>query len=272
MFEEQMAGCSAGSQFLPASGFDPGKFDLEKFLSHAGQPDREQELKDAARIQQGLMAVTMPLLPFATVAGMNLPCAEIGGDFFIALNAGESIVMAVADVSGKGIAAAVMASTLQGMMHEGLLYNVPLARIARDANEFFAAKDLGAKYATCVIVRVDPDGQLEYVNCGHIPPLVVRTGIVTPLSQSCLPIGMFQNADFSSASYRLRPDDRLVLVTDGVTDAEGPAGSFFGYDRLKQSAARDISPEGIYGSVQLFCGDRPLSDDCTIIGLHYKGL
>lgn len=232
MFEEQMAGCIAGSQFLPASGFDPGKFDLEKFLSHAGQPDREQELKDAARIQQGLMAVTMPLLPFASVAGMNLPCAEIGGDFFIALNAGESIVMAVADVSGKGIAAAVMASTLQGMMHEGLLYNVPLARIARDANEFFAAKDLGAKYATCVIVRVDPDGQLEYVNCGHIPPLVVRTGIVTPLSQSCLPIGMFQNADFQQRE--LSPAARRSLGSRNRwrDRCRRPGGQFF---RLRQT-------------------------------------
>jgi serine phosphatase RsbU (regulator of sigma subunit) len=86
-----------------------------------------------------------------------------------------------------------------------------------------------------------------------------------------LPIGLFPAADFRIAKYRLLPEDRIVLVTDGVTEAEGPAGNFFGYERLKQSAARGNSPEEIFTTVQLFCADRPLSDDCTIMGLHYKG-
>lgn len=271
MFEEQMMSIFGG-QPIPVAALDVRRFySSGEFLQHAAEADQQEELKAAARIQRGLMAVTMPRLPFATVTGMNLPCAEIGGDFFTACHAGDSIVIAIADVSGKGIAAAVMASALQGMMHEGLLYNVPLARIARDANEFFAARDLGTKYATCVIVRVEPDGNLEYLNSGHIPPLVIREGNVTSLVESNLPIGLFPNADFRSAKYRLLPQDRIVLVTDGVTEAEGPAGDCFGYERLKQFAARGISPEEIFSSVRLFCWDRPLSDDCTIIGLHYKG-
>jgi serine phosphatase RsbU (regulator of sigma subunit) len=105
--------------------------------THDAQTDHKEELAAAARIQQGLMAVTTFQPPFAEAMGRNQPCKEIGGDFFSVLTVGDSVVAAIADVSGKGVAAAVMASLLQGMIHEGLLSNVPLPEIARNANEFF---------------------------------------------------------------------------------------------------------------------------------------
>src|SRR3984957_12259152 len=88
--------------------------------------DHQEELAAAARIQQGLMAVTTFQPPFAEAMGRNQPCKEIGGDFFSVLTVRDSLVAAIADVSGKGVPAAVMASLLQGMVHEGLLSNVPL--------------------------------------------------------------------------------------------------------------------------------------------------
>jgi serine phosphatase RsbU (regulator of sigma subunit) len=272
MLGELMSDCIAGGLASPSPSLNAQSLHTGgDFPRQTDITDRQEEMQAAAQIQQGLMAVTLPRLPFAVVSGMSLPCTEIGGDFFTALNVEHSVVIAIADVSGKGIAAAVMASALQGMMHEGLLYNVPVEKIAKDANDFFAARDLGAKYATCAILRVEPDGTLEYLNCGHIPPLVVRGRNVLALSESNLPIGLFQNVDFRSAKFQLLPEDRIVLVTDGVTDAEGAAGAFFGYDRLKLCVAQGASPDEIYSAVQLFCGDRPLSDDCTIMGLHYKG-
>jgi serine phosphatase RsbU (regulator of sigma subunit) len=137
-----------------------------------GRKDQESELEAAARIQQGLMAVTTPQPSFAVVSGRNQPCAAIGGDFFSVVAIEDGLVVAIADVSGKGIAAAVMASLLQGMIHQGVLSGVPLPEIARSANEFFCVRDLSAKYATFVIACVRSTGGLEYVNCGHVPPLI----------------------------------------------------------------------------------------------------
>src|SRR3984885_3170561 len=235
--------------------------------------DHQEELAAAARIQQGLMAVTALQPPFAEALGKSQPCREIGGDFFSVLTVGDSVVAAIADVSGKGVAAAVMASLLQGMIHEGLLSNVPLPEIARNANEFFCVRDLGAKYATLVIVCVKPDGQGEYLNCGQIPPLVARAGgEVTRLRESNLPVGLMRNAKYRPTGFRLNCGDRLILVTDGVTEAESPEGDFFGEERLEQFVSLGMSLDQIFTSVCLFQDGRPLSDDCTLVGLDYVGL
>jgi serine phosphatase RsbU (regulator of sigma subunit) len=234
--------------------------------------DHQEELAAAARIQQGLMAVTALQPPFAEALGKSQPCREIGGDFFSVLTVGDSVVAAIADVSGKGVAAAVMASLLQGMIHEGLLSNVPLPEIARSANEFFCVRDLGSKYATLVIVCVKPDGQGVYLNCGHIPPLVARAGgEVTRLRESNLPVGLMRNAEYRRSGFRLNCGDRLILVTDGVTEAESPEGDFFGEERLEAFVSLGMSLDQIFTSVCLFQNGRPLSDDCTLVGLDYVG-
>jgi FixJ family two-component response regulator len=240
--------------------------------SQPGRSELQTELESAARIQQGLMAVKNPQPSFAVVTGKNLPCAEIGGDFFTAFPVDDCLVFAIADVSGKGIAAAVMASLLQGMIHEGLRMRVRLPEIGRNVNEFFCMRDLGSKYATCVIVCVQPNGYLEYLNCGHVPPLVVRAGgRVVRLSESNLPVGLMPNAVYQSAGFHLRRADRIMVVTDGVTEAENTDGDFFGDQRLEAFAATGMTVEDIFNSVRTFCADRLLTDDCTVIGLEYLG-
>ncbi len=268
-----------------ASEFLTKPFDDEELLGairqafdqdHASrqrQRDQQKELAAAARIQQGLMSVTAPQLPFAIAMGKNRPCKEIGGDFFSIVTQGDFLVAAIADVSGKGIAAAVMASLLQGIIHEGLLSKVPLPEIAHSTNEFFCLRDLGSKYATFVIVCLRPDGQGEYINCGHIPPLIAnQAGDVQRLRESNLPVGLLLNAEYQCARFQLEPGDRLVLVTDGVTEAESPEGDFFGDQRLEEFASLGMSVEQIFTAVCLFLDGGPLSDDCTLVGLDYAGL
>jgi sigma-B regulation protein RsbU (phosphoserine phosphatase) len=119
---------------------------------------------------------------------------------------------------------------------------------------------------------VQSNGEMEYTNCGHIPPLVVSAGgAVTRLRESDLPVGLLPNVEYKSAGFQLSPGDRIILVTDGVTDAEGPTGEFFGDERLEMSAVLGMRPEQIFDSVRLFCADRPLNDDCTVVGLDYIG-
>jgi FixJ family two-component response regulator len=234
--------------------------------------ERERELRAAANIQQGLMALTIPQLPFVALTGKNLSCTEIGGDFFMAVAVEETLVAVIADVSGKGISAAVMASLLQGMIHEDLLARVSLPGIARNVNEFFCQRDLGSKYATFVIVCVPPNGEMEYLNCAHVPPLVVSAqNGVRRLRESNVPVGLLPNVSYQSAKFHLSTGDRIILVTDGVTEAEGPAGDFYGDERLEESAARGMTAGQIFTSVRQFCADHPMSDDCTVLGLDYLG-
>src|SRR5437588_1685786 len=231
----------------------------------------QQELAIAASIQQRLMAVTIPEVPFARLSGRNLSCKEIGGDFFDAVNTEDGLTVVLADVSGKGVSAALLASTLQGMIYSQLIARMPLTEIVAAVNRFFTHKHIGEKYATVIIARIRSDGELEYVNCGHVPPLLVCNHEVIRPSHGNLPVGLLADATYESDRCSLHPGDRLVLVTDGVTEAENAKGDFYDNEPLGAVSAKDPSLEDIFASVSAFCGGTPLGDDCTVVELVYTG-
>ncbi len=231
----------------------------------------QQELSIAAGIQQRLMAVTIPEVPFARLAGRNLSCKEIGGDFFDAVNTEDGLAIVLADVSGKGVSAALLASTLQGMIYSQLTARMPLVEIVTAVNRFFTHKHIGEKYATVIVARIHPDGELEYVNCGHVPPLLVSNSTVNRPTHGNLPVGLLKDATYESDRCRMKPGDRLVLVTDGVTEAENARGDFFEDSRLEIVAAKSHNLEDIFTAVADFCSGTPLSDDCTVVDLLYTG-
>ena len=178
--------------------------------------------------------------------------------------------MVLADVSGKGVSAAVLASTLQGMIYSQLAAGMPLTEIVTFVNRFFTHKHIGEKYATVIMARIQPDGDLEYVNCGHVPPLIVSNGQVQRPEQGNLPVGLLPDAEYTSARLQLKAGDRLVLVTDGVTEAENARGEFFEDSRL-ETAAKSGTMEDIFAAISNFCGGTALSDDCTVVELIYTG-
>ncbi|HTZ97495.1 MAG TPA: SpoIIE family protein phosphatase [Terriglobales bacterium] len=230
----------------------------------------QQELSIAASIQQRLMAVTIPEVPFARLGGRNLSCKEIGGDFFDAVNTKDGLAVVLADVSGKGVSAALLASTLQGMIYSQLAAGMPLVEIVSGVNRFFTHKHIGEKYATVILARVRSDGELEYVNCGHVPPLIVSGGEVERPSHGNLPVGLLPDAEYGSAKVQLKAGDRLILVTDGVTEAENARAEFFEDSRL-ELAARSGGLDDIFSAISKFCAGNPLSDDCTVVELSYTG-
>src|SRR5205809_4993645 len=231
----------------------------------------QQELAIAASIQQRLMAVTIPEVPFARLSGRNLSCKEIGGDFFDAVNTEDGLAVVLADVSGKGVSAALLANTLQGMIYAQLTAGMPLIEIVTAANRFFTHKHIGEKYATLIMARIRRDGELEYVNCGHVPPLLVCNHEVIRPPHGNLPVGLLADATYESDHCSLHAGDRLILVTDGVTEAETARGAFFEDSRLEAVAAKSTSLEDIFSAVANFCGGTPLSDDCTVVELVYSG-
>ena len=231
----------------------------------------QQELSIAASIQQRLMAVTIPDVPFAKMRGRNLSCKEIGGDFFDVVNTEDGLAVVLADVSGKGVSAALLASTLQGMVYSHLSARMPLPNIMAAVNRFFTQKHLGEKYATVIIVRITKAGELEYVNCGHVPPLLVSGKSVSRPEHGNLPVGLLADAVYEGARIQLKPGDRFILVTDGVTEAENAEGEFFDNERLEAVAAKSPTLEDIFAAVNDFCCGAPLGDDCTVVELIYTG-
>ncbi|MGI9101739.1 MAG: SpoIIE family protein phosphatase [Terriglobales bacterium] len=231
----------------------------------------QQELAIAGTIQQRLMTVTIPDVPFAAIRATNLACKDVGGDFFDVVTTDQGLNVLVADVSGKGITAALLASILQGMIYAQLVANMPLAEIVTTANTFLCRKVMGQKYATLLLCRLKPDGELEYVNCGHVPPVLIAGGTAIRPKDCNLPVGLLAAAEFESATLKLPPGGRFVMVTDGVTEAEDATGEFFGDSRLEQAANSDHPFDSIFAGVKSFCGETPLNDDCTILELAYKG-
>src|SRR5437667_1155222 len=216
------------------------------------------------------MQVRIPEVPFARLHPRNLSCKEIGGDFFDAVNTKEGLAVVLADVSGKGVSAALLASTLQGMIYSHLSAGMPLLDVVRAVNRFFTDKLVGEKYATVLLVRLRRDGDLEYVNCGHVPPVLVCAGEVMRPPHGNVPVGLLSDATFESARCQLNSGDRFILVTDGVTEAENAMGEFFEDFRLEAAAVKTPTMEAIFGAVSQFCSGTPLSDDCTVVELMYS--
>ena len=229
----------------------------------------QQEMAIAAEIQQRLMTVTVPEVPYARVEAVSYPCKDIGGDFFDLVHTEKGLSLVVADVSGKGVSAAVVASTLQGMLYSHLAEDFALPEMIAAVNRFLFEKIGGQKYATLVIARLYPDGQLELINCGHVPPILVSGQTVTRVEHGNLPVGLIPGAKYTAVTHKLNPGDRLVVVTDGVTEAEDATGEFFGSDRLEKCCSAGFL--GIEQAVTKFRGDTPLSDDCTMTEMTYRG-
>ena len=228
-----------------------------------------QEMAIAAEIQQRLMTVTVPDVPFAKVNAASYACKDIGGDFFDLVHTRKGLSLIVADVSGKGVSAAVVASILQGMLYSHLSEDAELSEMVATVNRFLFEKIGGQKYATLVVARMGPNGELELMNCGHVPPIIVSGDTITKLEDGNLPVGLIPGAQFTSTRHQLKPGDQIVVVTDGVTEAEDAGGEFFGFDRLEKCCPGGF--EGIVNAVNEFRGNTPLSDDCTMTELLYRG-
>jgi serine phosphatase RsbU (regulator of sigma subunit) len=226
-----------------------------------------EELAIAAQIHAGLMSVALPQAPFAAVEAKTVPCREIGGDFYDAVLIGDSLAVVIADVSGKGVPASIVAATLQGIIHAQMLANQDLTEIAAVLNRFLCTRSVG-KYATAVLMKLYANGELEWVNCGHVYPLLVTGSAVRRLEENNLMVGLIAEATYSAARARLTTGDRILLSTDGIMEAENAAEEQFG-DAHFLACAEAGTIDDILNRVREFQDGRPLQDDCTILQLRY---
>jgi phosphoserine phosphatase RsbU/P len=230
----------------------------------------EQEMAIAGSIQQQLLAVTIPNCPFAAARAGNVSCKEAGGDFYDIVATKEALYFVLADVSGKGISAALLASVLQGVTYSHFIQGRPLLETVTSANSLLCGKHLQGKYATLIAGRIDVSGHLSLINCGHLPPLRVTGDRAEFIDAGNLPVGLFPNAEFQLYETDLKPNERIVIVSDGVTEAENIEGEFFGDERLLDVVKRG-TVDLIFSSVKTHCGGLQFNDDCSVLDVSYLG-
>jgi sigma-B regulation protein RsbU (phosphoserine phosphatase) len=180
-------------------------------LAEAEQKARaaREELTIAARIHSGLMSIKLPALPYAVLHARSVPCLAIGGDFYDAVVLDDCVCVTLVDVSGKGVSAAIVAATLQGIIHAQLLARQGLAEISTHINQFLCTRNVG-KYATMVILKLYPSGKVEYINCGHLLPLAIWGKEIRRLEATNMIVGLIGAAKYTAAEDALRPGERRV--------------------------------------------------------------
>lgn len=231
----------------------------------------EQEMSIAGSIQQQLLAVTIPNCPFAAVKAGNVSCKQVGGDFYDIVARPEALYFVLADVSGKGISAALLASVLQGVTYSHFIQGRPLLETVTSANQLLCGKHLEGKYATLVAGRLSVSGELTLINCGHLPPLRVSgNDCATFIDAANLPVGLFPQAEYQIFTTQLAAGERIVIVSDGVTEAENDQGEFFGDERLV-GVVKTGTVDQIFTSIKQYCGGLQFSDDCSVLDVTYLG-
>jgi serine phosphatase RsbU (regulator of sigma subunit) len=238
----------------------------------------EEELDVARRIQQSLMPRHLPSEGWFVVCGSSEPSHHVGGDYFDVVAIGpDTWSLVVADVSGKGVSSALLASFLQGVfLSASCTTNIPevLSRI----NTFLSDRAEHGKYATMFYSKLDSSGLLTYANAGHCAPLLVRkTGQIEKLDANSMPVGLIAGTSFPLDHRDLAPGDRIVLYSDGITEAQNERGHLFGRRRLREAVQRagDAScaelHRAIHEAVLSFTAGAEQADDLTLVVVEYKG-
>jgi phosphoserine phosphatase RsbU/P len=237
----------------------------------------EEELNLARSIQQSLLPRALPNEGWVRACGSSVASREVGGDYFDAHPVHENCWSAVvADVSGKGVSSALLASLLQGALIAASDHPNAMALRMRRLNGFLLERTCGEKYATVFQSLLYRDGKFSYVNAAHCPPLVIRAnGALSELEATGMPVGMIEGAEFTLAEEQLAPGDKLLIYSDGVTEAQNSAGDFFGKKRLRQVviayAAEGAAAmhDAVQEAVTAFTGGAAQSDDITVLVLEY---
>jgi len=238
-----------------------------------------QEMEIAKEVQARLFPQTQPVCGALDYAGLCIPAREVGGDYYDFLDLGrERLGLVVADISGKGIAAALLMANLQANLRSQYAIAVDQPQLLlRSVNQLFYENTAESAYATLFFAEYDSEILLlRYINCGHLPALLLHPDdSFERLGSTCTVLGLFQEWDCSIGECRLAPGDTLLLYTDGVTESFDNAGEEFGEGRLLDALRRhrDQSARALLRSivddVRRF-SPREQHDDITLIAAQCR--
>jgi sigma-B regulation protein RsbU (phosphoserine phosphatase) len=237
----------------------------------------QHEMRLARKIQQGLLPRQLPHSDYFQVYAVTMPTEAVGGDYYDVLPLADGRCgFALADVSGKGLPAAMMAASLQGAFGGIASWAPALTDLFAHVNNYLCERTPAEMFATVFYGVLDAQGIFEFVNAGHIPPLILRAqGGIERADSSNFPLGLFPQISFQVDCVQLQPGDLIVTTSDGVTEARDPVGGLFGDARLQivLETSTGLMPEEvcrrILASVQEFVGAAPQSDDLTVTVVRY---
>jgi phosphoserine phosphatase RsbU/P len=238
----------------------------------------EEELNVARTIQQSLLPRSLPAEGWFRAAGSSVSSHQVGGDYFDVMRAeGSCWGVVLADVSGKGVSSALLASLLQGALLTTSPDPARLVARVRCLNAYLNERTLGEKYATIFYGMLENGGRLSYINAGHCSPIQVSSdGAYSYMEATSMPVGLLEDANFQVETAQLKPGDKLVIYSDGVTEAANPQGEFFGKKRLREivvahaaagcAALRDAVLDAVTG----FIATARQADDITLLVIEYR--
>jgi hypothetical protein len=223
---------------------------LRRFIQ--AQRMKEQwrmEIEQARHVQQVLIPNTLPGVKGWAITSEYRPAREVGGDFFQILpgKIEGSVLIVVGDVTGKGLQAGMLVALIVGAIRGAVQHSSDPAKILSEVNEQLCERQEAS--ATCLILRVDPDGVVTLANAGHLAPYLNGKEIEM---QGALPLGMVPDSDFSITIFVMRHGDSLILMSDGVVEAQDSHGVLFGFDRVDELMRRQASAAEISDAAQRF--------------------
>ena len=240
----------------------------------------KRELEVATEVQQSVLPPNRSTSDTHDIQALMIPAREIGGDFYNFFSLDETTVgLVIADVSGKGIPAALFTMVTQMLLKNTAKNFMSPARCLSDVNELLAENNDACVFVTVFYGLLDlRDGTFRYCNGGHNPPRLMRSdaGIEELPTTGNVVLGVFPGHDYVDTEVRLAPGDSLFLYTDGITEAQNAQNEEFGEERLdaalaslKQAGTHDVT-NGVVEAVHRFVDGAPQSDDITCITLHFN--
>jgi serine phosphatase RsbU (regulator of sigma subunit) len=238
------------------------------------QKRSEQELVLAQETQESLLPRSLPQFENFRIHAFNAPTRYVGGDFydFLSLSSGEWVGV-LADVSGKGMSAALLSSMVLGALsmefHSGTQPHEVMTRM----NRLLCEKSLPCQFVTLFLFHLNPQGAGQFISAGHTPAYLFRsaTGEIEELGSNAGVLGLFDDASYQSRPFRLDQGDILVVYSDGLTDAENPQEEMFGEKRLL-GIIRQEAPAGsqalelsLLKAIEAFTEGMPQTDDITFV-------
>jgi serine phosphatase RsbU (regulator of sigma subunit) len=237
----------------------------------------ERELTIARQIQTTFLPTKDPEVPGFDIAGLNLPYSEVGGDYFDFISVlDDQLGIAICDVAGKGIPAAILMASFRASMLAEIRNQFTLRTVIAKVNGLLTESTDQGKFVTAFYGLLDTKNSVfTFVNAGHNPPILRRSdGSIEPLLEGGLALGILPDSRYEERPVSLRPGDILLLYTDGVSEAADASGEQFGTDRLeellaelKDRGARQIVDAVLDRVIRFVGGPGELSDDLTVVCL-----
>jgi serine phosphatase RsbU (regulator of sigma subunit) len=230
-------------------------------------------------MQEALLPAAAHRCEGLELAGVTVPCREIGGDFFDYFDVpGGGLGLALADVTGHGASAALLAAKVQGILASVASGCSGAAEAVHQLNTALTRRAVPRRFATLAYAIVHCDGRVQSCNAGHNPPLLVRAdGTVSTLEKGGLLLGQFDWATFEEEVVQLAPGDTLIMYSDGLVEAARADSEQFGEERMLEclTAAPGLEPgailERLRRAVGEFCGGTEQADDITLLAVRYLG-